>query len=149
VPLPLLEELVWESIHLVDGFEGAQPLVLWAPRRAIAKLMAIRRGDGSGPLSHVRNVRFYGDASQVSDIAAVVRETPELRLFHAGVVQKPLEWHTSPAFAGLIHRKLRRLHFKPHPDHLTEEGLQLPAECDALQAHHFPRLRALELVRKL
>jgi hypothetical protein len=149
VPLPLLEELVWESIHLFDGFDGAQPVVLWAPRRAIATLMAASRGDGSGPLSHVRDVRFYGDASRVSDIAAVVRAAPELRLFHAGVVQKPLEWHSNPAFAGLVHRKLRLLHIKPHPDHLTEDELQFPAEGVALQAHHFPRLRALELVRKL
>jgi hypothetical protein len=142
-PLPRLEEVIWEAIRMVDGFEGAQPVVLGAPYRAIAKFMA------AGPLSYVRDLRLYGAASKTSVIAAVLRATPELRIFHAGLIQSRLEWRNDPAFAGLVHRKLRCVHFRAHPERLTEEDLQLPAEYDVLQAHHFPRLRGIELARKL
>jgi hypothetical protein len=148
-PLPLLEELVWEAARMVDGFEGAQPVVLCAPLRIIAKFVAASQGEGSGPLSRVRDLRLYGGTTpQPCDVAAVLRAAPELRLLLAGLVQSRLQWHNDPAFAGLVHRKLRLLRFKPHPEHLAEDELQFLAECDALQAHHFPRLRALEVVRK-
>jgi hypothetical protein len=148
-PLPLLDELIWEAVRMVGGFEGAQPVVLWAPNRDIVKFVAASKDAGCGPLSRVRDLRLYGDAPQPSDVAAVLRAAPELRRFHAGRVHRRLEWRSDSAFAGLIHRKVRLLHFNPHPEHLTEEELQLPAEYVRLQTHHFPRLRAVELVRTL
>jgi hypothetical protein len=147
-PLPLLEKLAWEAICMVDGFEGAQPVVLRAPQDAIARFTAACHREGSGPLSRVRDLRLYGDEPQGSVVAAVLRAAPELRLFHAGLAQRRLQWRDDPAFAGLVHRKLRLLHFRPHPERLTEEHLQFAAEREALQAHHFPRLRAIQLVRK-
>jgi hypothetical protein len=149
-PLPMLEELVWDSNRMVDGFEGAQPVVLWAPHGDIIKSMTASQAAGSGPLSRVRDLRFYGDAPPISDVAAVLRAAPELRLFLAGrLIQRRLDWRSDPAFAGIVHRKLRLLHLKPFPEHLTEDDLQFAAEYDALQAHHFPRLRALKLVRTI
>jgi hypothetical protein len=150
-PLPLLEQLIWESTRMVDGFEGAQPVVLWGPFRAVAKLMqATKIEGGSGaPLSRVRDLRFYGEAPEVSVVAEMLRAAPELRLLLAGLAQSRLGWHNDPAFAGLVHRKLQVLRFKPDPEHLTEDALQFSAEYDILQAHHFPRLRALQLVRTL
>jgi hypothetical protein len=148
-PLPLLEELIWDAVRMVDGFEGAQPVVFWVPHRNIVKFMAASEGERSGALSRVRDLRFYGDTPQTSVTAAVLRAAPELRLFHAGLVRTRLKWRIDPAFEGLAHRKLRCLHFKPFPDYVTEDDLQFPAECDALQAHHFSRLREVKLVQTL
>jgi hypothetical protein len=141
--LPLLEELVWEPTHVVDGFAGAQPVVLCAPYDAIAELTTAGQGEGRSPLSRVRDFRCYGGEPQPSDVAAVLRAAPELRQFHAGFVHRPLEWHNDPAFAGLVHRRLRSLRFQSLSRSMPEEIFF--ASYDELQAHHFPRLRAFIL----
>jgi hypothetical protein len=80
-PLPLLQELVWNSIRVsvVDGFEGAQPVVLWAPNRSIVKFLAASQGACCGLLSRVCDLQLYGDALQPSVVAEVLRAAPELR----------------------------------------------------------------------
>jgi hypothetical protein len=137
--LPLLEELVWEPSRIVAGFAGAQPVVLCAPYQVVAEYVATRR-----PLSHVRDLRFHGRTPQASDVAAVLRAAPELRQLHGGEVRDYVTWHNDPAFAGLVHRKLRTLRFQSYCRGRLDEKL-FDAEYDELRAHHFPRLRTFTL----
>jgi hypothetical protein len=144
--LPLLEELVWECNHMVDGFAGAQPIVLHAPHHAIAEFVVASQGAGCGPLARVRSLRIDGYLPQPPEIAAVLRAVPELRELCAGWVYDCLRWYNDPAFARLVHQKLRSLLFKSEFECLTRaEFDRFAAEYDELQASHFPRLRAFIL----
>jgi hypothetical protein len=124
--LPLLEELVWECSHMVDGFAGAQPVVLCAPHHTIAEYVAASQRVDCGPLARLRSLQFDGYVPC------------------AGWVRDRLGWHSDPAFAGLIHRKLRSLHFKSDIAKPTDVD-RFFADYDELQARHFPRLRAFVL----
>jgi hypothetical protein len=161
-PLPLLEELVWEcgyiSQHgddgtdIVDGFAGARPVTLCAPSAAIIKHAADHPG-ADNLLARVRNLRLHdwtNSPERASDVAAVLRAAPELRTLHGGRAFAHLDWRTHPAFAGLVHRKLRALQFTPNSKYqLTDEDYaEFSTEYDELKAHHFPRLRALTVVPK-
>jgi hypothetical protein len=142
--LPLLEELNWEldidDLNIADGFAGARPVVLCAPRATIAQYAAAgRAAGGCGPLSRVRDLQFHGATARASDVAAVLRAAPELRTFDLGVLCRRLEWSNDAAFAGLVHRKLRLFRFQSCE--LISELVF--AQYDELQARHFPRLRSL------
>jgi hypothetical protein len=141
--LPELEELVWEPIDTDDldvanAFAGAQPVVLCAPCATIVKYAAAGRAGCCGPLSRVRGLRFYDKTPQASDVAAVLQAAPELRTLDGGELGNRLEWRSDPAFAGLVHRRLRSLRFRHSAFRIPE---LFSARYDELQAHHFPRLR--------
>jgi hypothetical protein len=139
--LPLLEELVWQrgndGLDIDDGFAGAQPVTLCAPYATVVKYAAASSAGGCSPLSRVRDLQFYDTTPQASEVAAVLRAAPELRTLDGGVLDTSLNWCSDPAFAGLVHRKLRLLQFQ----HSEREEL-IAAQYDELQAHHCPRLRS-------
>jgi hypothetical protein len=141
---------VWEPVHddleIIDRFAGAQPVALCAPHYVIAELMAASQSAlGCGALSRLRDLRFSDDFHKASAVAAVLRAAPELRRLYAGAVAAHgrVEWHNDPAFAGLVHHKLRSLQFRPYLRSMPEKFCF--AAFDELQAHHFPRLRAFTM----
>jgi hypothetical protein len=149
--LPMLKELVWESSHVVDGFAGAQPVFLSMFSKALVDFMAAARRDtqagAEGPLSRLRTLQLDADIFEAENAAAVLRAAPELRHIQGGIVKDRLGWRDDAAFAGLIHRKLRSLRFEAFVGSRTEKDAFLLNECEQLQAHHFPHLRAVILKR--
>jgi hypothetical protein len=146
--LPLLKELIWESGHVVDGFSGAKPQKLCAPSWVISLwTVSCTPGPttGCGLLSRVHDLRFHSTMPQPSSMAAALQAAPELRTLHGGTIVGHLQWRNDPAFAGLVHRKLRSLRFSSPRQGVTEDHFGFPAEYDMLRAHHFPRLHGLTL----
>jgi hypothetical protein len=144
---PLLEEFIWKSDEIVDGFADAQPIVFCAPQCLITQYLTPSRDAGCEPFSRVRSLRFVQiKLPKATDVAALLRAAPELRRLEGGMVFGRLDWREDPAFAGLVHRNLRSLRFASCVGTRTDKELFF-AEFDGLRAQHFPRLRTLALER--
>jgi hypothetical protein len=144
---PLLEELVWKSDKMVDGFAGARPVIFCAAEWVITPYLAASRGAGCEPLCRVRHLRFDRcDLPKAADVAALLRAAPELRQLDGGAVRGRLKWRDDPEFEGLVHRNLRPIRFESCVGTRADKEI-LAAEFNELRAHHFPRLRTLTLER--
>jgi hypothetical protein len=164
LPLPLLEELIWQdrspqsTVH--RGFLGARPLLLHAPYELIAEGLpeqggAVDEGPTSAFSARVRELRLLAGTAPVdlSDLARVLRAALRLRKFHVchclrRVVGGDFLWLTAPAapldpaFADLVHHQLRDFG-------VATFSVEAPSQNDAcasrLRRACFPRLRVVTL----
>jgi hypothetical protein len=158
--LPFLRELVWECSsterQVLRGFMGARPSKIHTSHAMIASWVTTDEGRtveegeeavNSGPLARLRDLCLYGSGgSDSSDVARILRAAPQLRKFAVidGLRGSP-SWYTltgppDPAFAGLVHPRLRSVLIQ------SEGGtaLTLDADCAAQLRHrHFARLEHL------
>jgi hypothetical protein len=171
-PLPVLEELKWVEPYpgshfaeptVLRGFLGARPKVLSAPYELIAECLQGRNDDAPGeqansllarvcdlqvPLTHV-------DAPfDASAMAQVLLAAPRLRTFgmHTATrmhLRGDTSWLSAsdaplpPAFMGLVHPRLRRLHVLLD---LLRELHSRDGNCASrLRRTCFPRLREMRI----
>jgi hypothetical protein len=94
------------------------------------------------PLARVRDLCLAvgGGAPDPSDVARLLRATPELRKFTGKRLHGGLnEWLNDPAFAELIHPRLRSIDVG-----LASNAEPVPIDCAGrLRRVHFPRLQQL------
>jgi hypothetical protein len=98
------------------------------------------------PLARVRDFGFapgpIGGSSgdpRSSDVARLLRASPQLRKFNGGSIQGGLDWLDDPAFTGLVHPWLRSVRVVVEMMHAN-----VPAGCAVqLRRLHFPRLQQL------
>jgi hypothetical protein len=171
VPLPLLEELVWDEQFpkptVLCGFLGARPTVLHVPCELINECLTSSGGVPGDPRSglltracdlRVRDRQSFetfqaGSVFDLFDIARVFRAAPRLRAFAVDPnLHGDMSWLTAsiapphPAFVGLVHPRLQHLSVNMFDSAVSscEDGcaLRLRQTC-------FPRLRELEVNRKM
>jgi hypothetical protein len=148
LPLPLLEELVWDPCSSFPiaprQFLQAQPTVLHAHFRLISKCLSSVRGTVGGPLARVRDLNVLdtslGDVDAFG-VARVLRAAPQLRRFHTfDSLSGNASW-LATAFASVVHPWLRELR-------VAFASTAATARLDSnyalrLRRLHFPRLREL------
>jgi hypothetical protein len=167
--LPRLRDLKWlgrdyqahTAMALPRGFIGAQPASLHGSLPVIAEWLtrvdATCPGSAAenGPLAQVREL-WVGVATLralYSDTARLLRAAPQLRLLTVDICDEgeeedavwlsAAELITDPAFAGLVHPRLRHLAVGCEYDARPDDGA---ADCAfVLQQRQFPRLRRLTL----
>jgi hypothetical protein len=161
-PLPRLQDfrwlcydrsLFWNPRPLPRGFMGARPVSLRGCLHAIiewlATVKATRRGSAGtdGALAQVRDLWIAAGELAAPDLARLLRAAPQLR--RLAVEVRPVDgsfWLiarepiTDPAFAGLVHARLRHLIVT------TLDPDTVAADCAfLLRERHFPRLRRFTL----
>jgi hypothetical protein len=164
-PLPLLEELVWDDPQptVLRRFLGARPTLLKAPYDLIAEcLTGARGGDTSGGeaassnsclLARVCMLVIACDTDPVvsdidiSTVARVLRAAPRMRTLAAfprlcgdtsclTASAAPLH----PAFAGLIHPRLRQLYVNTTSDDVPQRD---DSCASPLRRACFPHLQSV------
>jgi hypothetical protein len=163
-PLPVLEELVWQEEHkpnrppqptVLRGFQGSRPRVLHAPTALIVECLPGRSGiprePASNALTRVCDLRIYPSVNvpfDMADVAQVLVAAPQLRKFTVPSVTGDTLWLTTcagplaPAFAGLVHPRLRYFTVRPGFPQLSsrDDGC-----VSRLRRTCFPRLQVLEV----
>jgi hypothetical protein len=154
LPLPLLEELIWEDRSrqpaVQSGFLGAQPLLLHAPYELIAASLPTHGGEPTLSLlarACELNVSHGATPVGLSDVAQMLRAAPRLRTFR-GQLHGSLSSLTAPAapldpaFVGLVHPRLRDFSVVGIPF----ESFSHDEDCASrLRQTCFPRLQEMAL----
>jgi hypothetical protein len=159
-PLPLLDDLKWAGWdpHLPRQLMGARPSTLNISD--VDLVMWLKAADGASaesptatsPLARVQalTLRLGRTPPEAACMAQVLREAPQLRQLtfyvqardHARWVLSE-EFTSEPAFAGLVHPKLRHVAVTSM---YREGGGPVPDVCGMrLRQRHFPRLRRLTM----
>jgi hypothetical protein len=158
VPLPLLEELVWDCYYDTVArreFLGAQPTVLHAPFALISQCWSGAADAPAGFLARVCDLRITTlsdvDPLDPTDVARVLRAAPRLKKFHTDhCVHSDASWlaptaPTHPAFEGLVHPRLQKFGVARDEDDEGNTSTEATPPHPELVAHlrrrHFPRLR--------
>jgi hypothetical protein len=170
-PLPLLQELTWNCLDIVDGFSDARPAKICVSYPMITHWLSAPTHDdesfaasfiemlpdadqGSahnspvvvqcGPLACVRDLTVKGKVPAPSDVALMLRAAPSLRKLQVEGVEAHSFWHSDPSFAGLRHPLLRSILFPIRKG--RKAGFHSPTFVATLQQHHFPRLQEIALL---
>jgi hypothetical protein len=163
VQLPSLQDFHW--LHhdtgsmdlspraLPRGFMGAHPVSLNVFGPAIAEWLTTTESArpgwaANGPFTRVRDLSITVGTLEAPDLARLLRAAPQLRRLTIDIfyfVEDDPLWLiarapiSDPAFAGLVHRRLRHLVVSCDLDEEFDDG----AAAVVLQQRHFPRLRML------
>jgi hypothetical protein len=140
-----------------EWFMGAQPLELCTDDVMIQRWLspydddepAVPDGAVIGPLASVRNLTVYAGSPILftpPNVARLVRAAPHLEtLTVAASAVNFNSWRLAhPAFDGLVHSHLKRIH-------VTGLGFSTPLTSDLvarLQQRHFPRLRKVVIYER-
>jgi hypothetical protein len=138
---------------------GAQPVSLHGALPVIAEWLTTVEATHCGsamvrnrPLAQVRNLMLGVRKLEAPDLARLLRAAPQLRRLTVDIcfrIKEASLWLTAgapithPAFAGLVHARLR--HLVVGCDHARPDGGAADDCAVLLQQHHFPRLRRLTL----
>jgi hypothetical protein len=167
LPLPRLHDLKWmthdrqqrAAMQLPREFMGAHPVSLQGYLPAVAEWLTTvevvhRESTASGPLVRARDLwlEVASLRAHYSDIARLLFAAPLLRRLTVQVADwgeeiprlLVVELITDPAFAGLVHPRLRHLIVECGSD--AQPDSAAAADCAfVLQQRRFPRLRRLTL----
>jgi hypothetical protein len=159
-PLPLLEDLMWcsEGVNLPRQLIGARPSTLHTSDANLLEWLQAAHGAGAdsatavtSPLARARSltVRLEGTPPDATFMARLLRAAPQLRQFTFDVFYNWSErWvisdaFTEPAFAELVHSRLRHIAITTGHCPLDVPVL-VPSWCGVqLRQRHFPCLRRL------
>jgi hypothetical protein len=169
--LPLLRELSWAPWQTTPkAFLGGQPLRLQVSRKMVAswideaeRASSVATADATafhGPLARVQQLRITSPKYSTSvhrsngavDMARLLRAAPQLRAISThewpddDMYWCKLTAPADPAFAGLVHPRLRSIEVRDRGYVSRRSGAAVaPDVAQQLRRGHFPRLRSLKL----